>query len=171
MSERIRHIVLGTMTIVILGVANWQIVGKENIVQQGATILLQLAPVDPRSLMQGDYMALRYRMTTEIDRAAREAGISDGVVVVHLDESGIAEFVALYQGGKLEPGQALLKFRKRGDSVRIASDAFFFEEGRFEMYRRAGFGEIRVDDNGNAVLTGLRDQEVQPLGAPLHQIN
>jgi uncharacterized membrane-anchored protein len=171
MSERTRLVVLATMAIVILAVASWQIAGKEEIVKKGTTILLQLAPVDPRSLMQGDYMALQYRMTSDVSRAAREAEINDGVAVVQADENGIAEFVALYQGGELASSQVLLRFRKRGDSVRLASDAFFFEEGRFDVYRGAGFGELRVDDHGEAVLTGLRDIDGQPLGAPLHQID
>ncbi|MFX7329222.1 GDYXXLXY domain-containing protein, partial [Acinetobacter baumannii] len=33
---------------------------KEMLLKEGQLVLLPLAPVDPRSLMQGDYMALRY---------------------------------------------------------------------------------------------------------------
>jgi uncharacterized membrane-anchored protein len=43
--------------------------------------------------------------------------------------------------------------------VRLASDAFFFEEGQGQTYQRARFGELRVADDGSAVLVGLRDEQ------------
>lgn len=171
MSDRIRLIVLAAMTVVILVMVNLQIMGKEKIAHEGTTILLRLAPVDPRSLLQGDYMALRYSMTGEVSRAARTAQVRDGVAIVELGDMNEASFVAIYTGQQIDDGQALLRFRKRGESVRLASDAYFFEEGQWEIYRGARFGEVRVDDQGDAVLIGLRDGEGQLLGVPLHQGN
>ena len=52
----------------------------------------------------------------------------------------------------------------RGESVRLASDAYFFQEGTAEEYNGARFGEIRVNAKGHAVLTGLRDTEGNQLG-------
>ncbi|KIG15596.1 putative membrane protein [Enhygromyxa salina] len=40
---------------------------KERVLSTGQTVLLPLAPVDPRSLMQGDYMILRYELEDELD--------------------------------------------------------------------------------------------------------
>src|SRR5690606_24345673 len=45
---------------IVLLVVNTGIYQREQILQQGQTAVLALAPVDPRSLMQGDYMALRF---------------------------------------------------------------------------------------------------------------
>lgn len=168
MSDRVRKLVAVASTLLILGVANFLILDKERIVRDGTLVLLRLAPVDPRSLLQGDYMALRYAMTDAVGDAARAEGISNGVAVVELDESAQATFVSLYQGQPVQQDQALLRFRRRADSVRIASDAFFFEEGRFETYSDARFGELRVDESGDAVLTGLRDSNGRILGIPLH---
>jgi uncharacterized membrane-anchored protein len=156
------------MTVVILSAINFEIAGKEGIVRDGTTLLLRLAPRDPRSLMQGDYMALRYSMVTEVATEAERRDVSDGVIVVQTGELQEASFVALYDGQPLDPGQHLLRFRKRGESVRLASDAYFFEEGTSEIYSGATFGEIRVNENGDAVLTGLRDSTGEPLGAQLH---
>ena len=168
MSDRIRKLVAVAATVVMLGIANFLIFDKERIVRDGTLVLLRLAPVDPRSLMQGDYMALRYAMTGTVADAARAEGIDNGVAVVELNESAEASFVSLYEGQPLAQNQRLLRFRRRADSVRIASDAFFFEEGSFEAYTNARFGELRVDDTGHAVLTGLRDSNRQTLGRPLH---
>ncbi|MEZ4684214.1 MAG: hypothetical protein R2932_59385 [Caldilineaceae bacterium] len=35
---------------------------------------------------------------------------------------------------------------------------------RAERYQNAKYGELRVDDQGNSILIGLRDQALQPLG-------
>ena len=44
----------------VLGLANYDIWQKQQVVNNGQQILLRLRPVDPRSLMQGDFMQLRY---------------------------------------------------------------------------------------------------------------
>lgn len=61
------------MTVVMLAPGNLRIAGNEGVVREGATILLHLVPVDPRSLMQGDYMALRCGIMNDVERTAREA--------------------------------------------------------------------------------------------------
>jgi uncharacterized membrane-anchored protein len=169
MSDRVRTVVLFATAIAVLALANLQILDKERIVRDGTVVLLRLAPIDPRSLMQGDYMALRYAMTRDVARAAEASGISDGVAVFRLGALGEAEFVAIYADQPLAEDEILLRFRRRADSVRIASDAFFFEEGQLETYRRAAFGELRVAADGAAVLTGLRDAEGRRLGASLNR--
>jgi len=156
LSMPVRLIVLAVTTIAILAVVNHQIVQKELILTDGDTVLLRLAPRDPRSLLQGDYMALRYAMADAVAGAAQRAQVNDGLIVIELAENGEATFVGLYGGEQLSRNQQILRFRKRGDSVRLASDAFFFQEGQWETYRDAVFGELKVSDEGEAVLIGLR---------------
>lgn len=167
LSNKIRLIVLAVTVIFILGVINTEIMKKEAIVASGATVLLRIAPRDPRSLLQGDFMALRYAMAVTVAEKAQEANITDGLLVVELADSGDASFVAIYAGQPLTATQQLLKFRRRGESVRLASDAFFFEEGQWKTYQRARFGELKVSDDGEAVLVGLRNDEYERLGIAL----
>ncbi|NIS91434.1 MAG: hypothetical protein GTN98_15440 [Woeseiaceae bacterium] len=162
--QKARLVVLAITPLAILGLVNSQIMSKEAIVADGHVVLLRLAPRDPRSLLQGDYMALRYRIAEEVASAARDAQLSDGVVVIRLDEDRVAAFEAIYDGQQLMANQLLLRFRKRGDSVRLASDAFFFEEGEWPTYQGAVYGELAVNDDGEAVLTGLRGGDRQKLG-------
>src|SRR6187401_366129 len=73
--------------VLLLAYFNYSAATKEEILNEGQLVLLELAPVDPRSLMQGDYMDLRYNITENI--------ISDtipkrGYCVVRLDNKGIA---------------------------------------------------------------------------------
>lgn len=168
LTDRVRLIVLAISVAIVLTAINLEIVGKERIVRDGTTVLLRIAPRDPRSLLQGDYMVLRYAMATEVAKAAEQLDQRDGVIVIQLGELNEASFVALYSDQQLAQGQYLLRYRKRGESVRLASDAYFFEEGSWKDYRNARFGEIRIDDTGEAVLTGLMDKNGARLGAALH---
>jgi len=166
-SRAVRSGLLFGALLLVLAIVNAQIVFKERILRDGETVLLELAPRDPRSLLQGDYMALRYRMTDAVAEAASDAGPGDGIAIVELDKDGVARFSRLDDGRPLEPGQHRLQFRRRGDSVRIASDAYFFEEGQWRSYSDARYGELRVADDGEAVLVALRDGERRRLGGPL----
>lgn len=168
LSERTRLSVLFVMALVIIAMVNSQIVIKEDIIANGETLLLRLAPQDPRSLLQGDYMALRYAIADEVARAAEATGVSDGQIIVAIAENGEASLVGLYDGQPLTETQRRLRFRKRGDSVRLASDAYFFEEGQEKLYAAARFGELRVNADGDAVLVGLRDRDGKGMGVTLH---
>jgi uncharacterized membrane-anchored protein len=164
LSNKTRLVVLAVTVTTILGVINFEIMKKEAIIENGSTVLLRIAPRDPRSLLQGDYMALRYAMAGTVAGKAKDANMTDGLIVAELAESGEASFVAIYDGQPLNDTQHLLRFRRRGESVRLASDAFFFEEGQWEIYQRARFGELKVSNDGEAVLVGLRNDMFERLG-------
>ncbi len=50
---------------------NWSVAQKEGLRANGREVLLPLAPVDPRALLMGDYMALEYSMNEEVTAALR----------------------------------------------------------------------------------------------------
>jgi uncharacterized membrane-anchored protein len=161
-----RNVVLWSVLAIVLTLANWSIVSKERVLTNGETMLLRLAPRDPRSLLQGDFMVLRYALSQEIMQRLDDGFSATGVAVVRLDENGVAELVRLDAGdGELASDERLLLYRKRGEQLRVAGDAFFFEEGRQDLYAGARYGELRVDATGDAVLVGLRDDEFNRLGA------
>ena len=96
MIDRFRIFVLLAMLVVILGVINSQIVTKERTVREGAVVLLRLAPIDPRSLLQGDYMALRYRLADDVAQAAAAAGVEDGTAVLRPGDPNEAAFSGFF---------------------------------------------------------------------------
>lgn len=155
---------------VILALLNWDIAQKERLIENGRGVLLQLAPVDPRSLMQGDYMALRFALGDDIRRAAGDGGDkigADGKVIVKPDEHNVARFVRLDDGQHpLQPGEIRLRYRirDRWGAVKIATNAFFFTEGQGATYAPARYGEFRVNATGDAILTQLRDEQFNVLG-------
>jgi uncharacterized membrane-anchored protein len=168
MSGRTRAVVFWIATAAIFLVVNWQIAAKEALLREGRTVLLHLAPRDPRSLIQGDYMQLRYDLAVDPAVTRAVEGLSDGALVVTLDERGVASFARLHAGEPLAPGEALVRFRNRGNGgnggeVRLGAESFLFQEGKAELYETARYGELKVDAAGNAVLAGLRDEELRPL--------
>ena len=59
-------IVLAVNLILVLLFFTFSVIQKETLIGEGTEVLLRLAPVDPRSLMQGDYMALNYQVFDKI---------------------------------------------------------------------------------------------------------
>src|SRR5688500_12191582 len=110
----------------VLVLVNLAILEKERTLADGRVVLLELAPVDPRSLMQGDYMALRFRAATD---ASLGEDRRDGHLIVKVDSRGVGTFVRRDNGQPLAVDEVRLRYRVRNDQVRFATNAFFFEEG------------------------------------------
>ena len=147
MKPVVKRALIVAAALLVLGGVNWSILAKERIKENGESILLALAPVDPRSLMQGDYMALRFAIESHIPT---DTGGSIGLLV---DANRVATVNPDQNAGGLR-----IKYRIRNGRVWIGTNAYFFEEGTAERYAGAKFGEFRVDrDTGEAVLTGLRE--------------
>lgn len=153
-------ILMALGAVLVLGTVNWQIAGKERLRAEGQVVYLDLAPIDPRSLMQGDYMALNFRLAQEIrGRLASEPG-SPHVAVIKLDDRRIGQLARLESRGAVNPGEMRFRFRIRHDSVWLGTNAFFFHEGEAERYRMARYGEFRVNEDGEAMLVDLRDKDL-----------
>ena len=141
--------------LLVLAVVNLGIVGKERIRRDGEVVFLALAPVDPRALLQGDYMALRFGLVREIEAQQDVQGRPDGAVGfadVTLDAQRVAHLAAPASGA----ATLRLRYRIRAGRVWLGTNAWFFEEGTAARYADARYGEFRVDRaSGEAVLVGL----------------
>lgn len=170
LSAKWSRVVIIVTTLLILAVVNWAIWEKERHLAEGDTVYLELAPVDPRSLMQGDYMALNFELGNAIQRALlqhHEEGTpnaKNGDVIVRLDEQRIAYFQRLNNGSPLGDVERRLHYRLRNGQVRLATNAFFFQEGHGERYESARYGQFRVNANGEPLLVSLHDVELSRLG-------
>jgi len=158
-------IIVGAL--IVLGAVNFSIVGKESTIRNGVVVYLDLAPVDPRSIMQGDYMTLRFRLAQDIRTHVKPLPPEGGTDLAPIN-------IATNQVGNLarsgETGNIRIRYRIRKGEVWLGTNAFFFEEGREPQYREARYGEFRVDPtSGEAVLVGLRDAGLKPLQLVLPQ--
>jgi uncharacterized membrane-anchored protein len=152
--------------ILVLIAVNVSIYQREQLLQHGRFVLLELAPVDPRSLMQGDYMALRFEVANQAfpNFAWRRAGnpenlsamASDGAIVVRLDQHQVGHFQRIAKPQEaLAANEVLMRYRIRNDQVKFATNAFFFEEGQAQLYEKARYGGFRVAANGDMLLHSM----------------
>lgn len=165
---------------VVLVAVNWSIYEKQQHLANGRVVFLELAPVDPRSLMQGDYMMLRFKVANEIYSALpkvdddsrrwrHRADATDGYVVVKLDENNVATYRMLYTDQALADNEMLLFYRVRSGAVKFATNAFFFQEGHAKHYEPARYGQFRVNDNGEPLLVAMYDKNLNKLGANVNK--
>lgn len=156
-----------------LSAVNWSIVKKEKHLAEGQTMFVELAPVDPRSLMQGDYMALNFKISNEIRLAlskeksltgrAEKFAAQDGFAIIGLDDENRASFNGLHKGQALSNAEILVKYRLRKGRVKFATNAFFFQEGFAARYEKAKYGHFRVDETGELLLTSMHDERLIDL--------
>ncbi|MFM2058318.1 MAG: hypothetical protein RLY71_2703 [Pseudomonadota bacterium] len=144
----------------------WQ---KETLIRTGRPVFVELAPADPRSLLQGDYMALNYRfgdgLRAELVQLARHDNPARPRVLARVDERGVAQLERLAAAGTVPAADELLiELTPKGGGWTVVSDAWFFREGEAERWQPARYGEFRVGADGQALLVGLADKDLQPLG-------
>lgn len=156
--------------VAVLAAANYTIYSRERHLAEGTVVLLELAPVDPRSLMQGDYMALRFKAEDDAFGRARVTEVGDGHIIVSVDDRGVGQFVRRDGGEALAPREVRLRYRIRDGRVKFATNAFFFQEGHAKHYERARYGEFRVARSGELLLTHLRGEKLETLGPALPRV-
>lgn len=182
-----RSILLWGGLLVALIVANRDIRQHERTLAEGRVLLLALEPIDPRAMLQGDYMALRFAAADDIrkvlygqrgenaatrlaqmgtfgpDRCNPE-GCIDGYAVFSRDADNVGRFLRVQPAARpVADGEVAVRYRDRGWELRIASNAWFFPEGQAARYQPARYGELRVADDGTALIAQLRDDKRKPL--------
>lgn len=175
----VASVLLGT--VLVLGVANVAIVQKERILSDGQTVLLELAPVDPRSLMQGDYMSLNFALSQNLsalswglpkDVLAKMDAQQWVVVAVQLDANKVAQLKGVYleqdgqerlwteEGPVAEPSDVMrLRMRRHRSNWTPGTDAWFFAEGSADRFDAARYGEFAVVEGGQSLLRAMLDED------------
>ena len=159
-----RNAILLATAVLVLVLVNVGIRQREELITSGRTVLLDLAPLDPRSLMQGDYMALRFQLANVAFPRGGE-GVKDGRIVLAVDPRSVGTF-RRFDNGSLAADEILLRYRIRDGRPKFATNAFFFQEQHGQYYQAAKYGEFRIDAEGEALLVALRGADLQVLGSP-----
>jgi uncharacterized membrane-anchored protein len=150
--------------VAVLGVLGWNVWRNEALISSGQEVLLALAPVDPRSLMQGDYMALRW----DLERESRTLTEPTGAVVLGLDGRRVGTVKRLADGAPLAPEEMLfaVKADPQGGLV-LEPHSFLFQEGTADAFAKAKFGIFRVAPDGRHLLVGLADEAARKIQPPV----
>jgi uncharacterized membrane-anchored protein len=149
----------------VLVVANVGIRQKQQLIEHGRPVFVELAPVDPRSLTQGDYMQLAYTLPEAASQRDLASAATGGRphVVARLDDRGIARIDRLAGAAPLAAGELLIELTPKGGRWVIVSDAWFFREGEAQRWQRARYAEFRVAPDGRALLVDLRGPSLEKL--------
>lgn len=161
-----RQLALLLSGLAILAGVNATVWRYERAMSSGEVVLLRLAPVDPRSLMQGDYMRLNYEIARELTSRDAQTTQNKGsdTLVIRLDAHQVATLVAAGKPDRLASDERLLQVHQSERQWQIGPDAYFFEEGTGGQYETARYGEFRLQADGKTLLVGLRDEAYQPIG-------
>jgi uncharacterized membrane-anchored protein/uncharacterized membrane protein len=162
---------IGILLIICLqgGWIGYQVHSNETLLQNGETILLELQPVDPRSLLQGDYVELNYTISQLEDTSIDDNGPI--TIVLRKNAQGIHEYAGIYRfnNGKWsapyekKPGDVLLngKVTSSWDNrvhVTYGIEHFFIPEGTgMDVEGEVKAAVVKVSDKGDGILKRLLD--------------
>jgi|GEM_PF-1009465 len=161
---------------------------------EGNLVYLELVPVDPISLVQGQYMRLRFALErggVELRAADQELFAQDPnarvLAVLELDRNRVGTVTRLIPGNPADSiiqelkdeygpaGYALLAVEVNGDlrsnepsakvSIKLRQNSFLFEENTPERYNNARYGIFRVTSRGEYVLVDLAGEDFEPMTA------
>jgi uncharacterized membrane-anchored protein len=154
--KRYQLIIILINLVLALGIYHYSVMEKEKTLSSGKLVLLELAPVDPRSLMQGDYMSLRYA----IANVANDSFPRKGYYVVSLDSGLIARRQRIQATMQpLNAGEYLIKYHSTSWQHALGAEDYFFQEGRADTFAVARYGGLKIDSKGNSILVGLYDEK------------
>ncbi|MGW8958852.1 GDYXXLXY domain-containing protein [Paenibacillus sp. NPDC055715] len=154
---RLSPLLIAIVIVLQLGVIGYQTVRSETLLATGASIKLKLAPVDPHSLLQGDYVMLNYDISTPFS----QDNWNRGKVKVVLTPGSQGVYIAdrLYQEGeKLANHEVILNGQWDGSRIQYGIENYFIPEGTGRnVEQNAHYAYIRVSQNGDALLERLSD--------------
>jgi uncharacterized membrane-anchored protein len=155
-------ILFGTLA-VFLYLVNSNIIRAEQRIASGTPVYLELATTDARSMLQGDYMNLRYIIEADIVIA----GVDDarrGQIVAVLDENNVAQYDRLYtEGDALAENEILIGYRNVDGRLQVGMETFFFQETLADAYADAEYAEVRVTEGGGVMLVDLVGEDFRRL--------
>lgn len=147
--------------VIVLAFVNWSISKKESILNNGQLVLFELAPVDPRSIMQGDYMELRYRMS---DTVKVESLPKKGFIALKVNENSLPISSRIMSNLPNEPtSETYLKYQVKNGRLTFGAESYLFQEGKGSKFDKAKFGGLIIDKDGRSILKGLYDENLQEL--------
>lgn len=176
--SKVKPLAALAVVLLILIPLNYKVQQFEDVLATGKPVVLKIAPVDPRSLMQGDYMALSYSILNDIRANLNES--EDGVftietekkrpskvyALIHQDEQGVATLCrvedSLPNDFKDCAADVYLPVNNFKWLPELPSQEYFFAEGKGQHYAQAEYAEYRFK-NGILLLARLLDKDLKAL--------
>lgn len=159
-----KYLNLGLAVVIIVAFISG-IFQKEELIAEGDTVYLALAPVDPRSIMQGDYMRLRFEAGTVAQKDVNKLDEKSGYLVMNVDEKKAATFTAFFDGQTITDDQILFKYQVDGYRIKLQPNSFLFQQGLGEIYAMAKYGIFKINGKEH-LLVGMADGDLNEIKPP-----
>ncbi|MFN5361374.1 MAG: GDYXXLXY domain-containing protein [Sediminibacterium sp.] len=157
-----KHWIIPMVALLVVVLSGKSIIEKEQLMAKGKQVYFHLAPVDPRSLMQGDYMRLSFAVLDSVQN--KEALPKRGYCLFYTDSNGVVTGARFQKDDtSIHAGEQLLKYTTNFEGIQIGAESYFFQEGKADRYSNAAYGLIKVDKKGNSLLVGLCDSTRKQL--------
>lgn len=143
--------------ILLIVVFGYSVIKEENNLKKN-TFYIKTSPVDPRSLIQGDYMVLNYNIT---DSARIEAvNIRKGYIRIKINDLKIAEFIRVDKEYMPPSNNEIsIQFQKNSSNIDIGVNSYLFQEGTGNKFQKAQYAEVIELKNGKLRLKFLLDKD------------
>jgi len=164
MDKKKIFIIIGIFWLVIIG---GFIAFKEFTLQTGNEVLLKTRPVDPRDLFRGDYVILRYDISTvftnEFSKNSSNFEKEDNIYVsLNVDDEKIGTIKNIYKNTPDDEMFFIKGIVKNvyGDrlNVEYGIESYFVPEGEGRVIEREMgkiYTKVAIDNFGNAVIKSL----------------
>jgi uncharacterized membrane-anchored protein len=164
-----RKLLLWLAGLFVVSSFGFMIVQKESLLRSGQTVYLALQPVDPRSLMQGDYMALNYAVMNKLNHDhLDEKGFRpfpSGRIVIQLDDRHVGTFARYEKADPPGPGEHWLRYHHDGWQAVIGAESYFIPEGSGQTYAKAAYAELKLEPDGSPLMVGLCDSDLNRIAS------
>lgn len=152
-------------TLATAGIFTVSVREKEAILAAGQTVYIALIPVDPRSMVQGDYMALRFFLPSGQNdtKILESAPHPVGVMTIGANKIGMVTHIAAEAGSMAAPGERFVKLRRDKGSWSLGINAWFFREGQGKKFEAAKYGEFRLGPKGDLLLVAMADEHLKRI--------
>ena len=185
MSNSIKKILLIINIVILFVVTGFSANKEESYKKLDSYFYLELTPVDPRSLLQGDYMTLNYDITDkasdfiynnrtyiydgeneneveEIRELRKLADAKRAYIAVRLDENKVAKFVKITKEKTDEKDLLFIAYKTDGFNVDINASSYLFQERTGDKYQNTRYSKVVLVGN-NLRLIDLRDKDFKEI--------
>ena len=185
MSNNIKKILLIVNIIVLFVITGFSARKEESYKKSENYFYLELTPVDPRSLLQGDYMTLNYDITDkvsdfiynnrtyiydgeneneveEIRELRKLANAKKAYIAVRLDKDRVARYVKITKEKTDEKDLLFIAYKTNGYNVNINVISYLFQEGTGDKYEEARYSKVVLVGN-KLRLIDLRDKDFKEI--------
>ena len=158
------YLVLLVLTGGVLTSVNMKMMQYNAVLNEGESVILEIEPIDPRSLLQGDYMVLNYAILNNIER--QDDFPKKFYALIQRNEQGIVDICRMSDTVPTDFSGCVpnvyLPLKTDGWQTRLPSQDYFFPSGKEKYYSTAAYAEYRFKD-GVLLLARLLDEHLKPL--------